>query len=432
METKTKYNKPWRFALSMFGLSIMGYMYSAYGTFFYNDKLGLPMVIIGMGNVLFALWDAFNDPIAGYLSDRTRTRWGRRRPWLLSGVVVMSLSSILFFSPPSFLGRGMALGVYFTVFLMLTETSNTIATVNYHSLLPELYRDIEGRSRANSLRQALQLVGMILSVAMVPSIASLLGYQLTALILGVLGGSLVIYSVLGCRERKNFSETPQPKLLDSFKAIAVNRNFWPTAFSHFFYQATTGLLLAGIPFYVKYSLGMADNTATFLSASVLIFAIPSMALWHLLIKRLGTLKVWRIALLWLLLSFVPFFFVRGFIAACIAGALTGIGIAGVTANLDLIDSEIIEDDARRYGIRREATIFAAISFIQRLSGLVRSLAFFLLSALFGFVSGENPGDNAATAARFLTTIFPAILMACSVSVSLLVRFDPPGENSRSG
>jgi GPH family glycoside/pentoside/hexuronide:cation symporter len=88
-------NRPWRYALAMFGLSITGYMYQTYGTFFYNDKIGLSMVAIGVGNIFFAIWDAFNDPVAGYLSDRIRTRWGRRRPWLLVGIAVFAIDPLL-------------------------------------------------------------------------------------------------------------------------------------------------------------------------------------------------------------------------------------------------------------------------------------------------------------------------------------------------
>ena len=155
MEKNKTCNRPWRYSLAMFGLSIAGYMYVTYGTFFYTETIGLSMKLIALGNVLYAVWDAFNDPIAGYLSDRTRTRWGRRKPWLLVSVPVFVLSSILFFSPPASLGTGVGLAVYFTVFLMLTETGNTISTVNYHSLLPELYRDEKRRNQANALRQAM-------------------------------------------------------------------------------------------------------------------------------------------------------------------------------------------------------------------------------------------------------------------------------------
>jgi GPH family glycoside/pentoside/hexuronide:cation symporter len=426
----TAVSKPWRYAIAMFGLSITGYMYQTYGAFFYNDKIGLSLMAIGTGNIFFAVWDAFNDPIAGYLSDRTRTRWGRRRPWLLVSVIVFAAASILFFSPPVILGVGAALAVYFTVFLMLTETANTIASVNYHSLLPELFREKDKRNKANSIRQALQLVGMIVSVSLVPAIAGVLGYRLTALVLGILGGGLIVYSILGCRERGDFSGMPQPKLGDSFKAIALNRNFWPVAVSHFFYQAAAGLLLAGIPFYIKYSLGLPDGMTALLSASVFVSAVPSMILWYKLINRFGTLRVWRTALLWLCLSLLPLYFAESITFACAAGVFIGIGIAGITANLDMVNSELIEDDAARHGLRREATFFAGISFITRLSGLVRSGVFMLIFVLFGFESGENPGGRPETAARFMMILFPAALMIFSFGISLLVRFTRSGETRK--
>ena len=244
MEKSKTCNRPWRYSLAMFGLSIAGYMYVTYGTFFYTETIGLSMKLIALGNVLYAVWDAFNDPIAGYLSDRTRTRWGRRKPWLLVSVPVFVLSSILFFSPPASLGTGVGLAVYFTVFLMLTETGNTISTVNYHSLLPELYRDEKRRNQANALRQAMQLVGMIIGVSLVPMITAAIGYRATALALGLLSGALILYSILGCRERSEFSQSEQPGLLASLKALATNANFWLVSVSHFFYQSTSGLLLA--------------------------------------------------------------------------------------------------------------------------------------------------------------------------------------------
>lgn len=103
----------------------------------------------------------------------------------------------------------------------------------------------------------------------------------------------------------------------------------------------------------------------------------------------------------------------------------GVGIAGVTANLDMVNSVLIEDDAARYGVRREATFFAGISFITRLSSLTRSGVFLLLFTLFGFESGESPGAMPGTAARFMMIVFPIALMAFSVCASLLVRFRAP-------
>lgn len=380
------------------------------------------MKLIALGNVFYAIWDAFNDPIAGYLSDRTRTRWGRRRPWLMAGVPLFVISSILFFSPPSGLGKGTALAVYFTIFLMLTETGNTISSVNYHSLLPELYRDERERNKANSLRQAMQLIGMIIGVSLVPMITSAIGYQLTAVILGVLSGALIIYSILGTKERQEFSESQQPKLGASLKALASNKNFWCVSISHFFYQSASGLLLAGIPFYIRYALQLGDTGSTLLSASVFVSAIPFMYLWYRFINRYGTLKCWRGALIFLGVSLIPLYFIRSLALSCVCGVLVGIGISGVTANLDMVNSELIEDDAARYGVRREATFFSGISFITRLSSLTRSGVFMLLYMIFGFESGDNPGQVPGTAARYMMIVFPVIFMGLSVLVSFLVHF----------
>lgn len=407
------FNKPWRYALAMFGLSITGYMYTAFGTYYYSDKMGLSFGAIATATVLFSIWDAFNDPIMGLLSDRTRSKWGRRKPWLVVSVPLFALSAIAFFSPPAMLGQGFALAAYFTFFLMLTETANTIASVNYHSLLPELFRQQDSRNRANAIRQAWQLVGMIIGVSLVSMLANQMGFSMTAVVLSLLGGAVTLYSVLGCKEREEFSQLPRPSLSSSFRAVVVNRNFWLVSASHFFYQATSGLLLAGIPFYVKFVLKLPDINATFLSASVFVPAIPAMLLWYRLIKRRGALRTWRMALLFLGISLVPFYFLEGLLFACLFGAFIGVGIAGVTANLDMINSELIEEDARVSGHRREATFFSAISFVTRLSGLVRSGVFVLMLTLFGFQSGVVPGDRPEAAVRAMMSLFPVSLMVIS-------------------
>ena len=73
------------FALGMFGLTIPSQMFSAYSTYFYNQEMLLSLQMISLGTVFYTIWDAFNDPLFGFLSDRTRTRFGRRKPWLLIG-----------------------------------------------------------------------------------------------------------------------------------------------------------------------------------------------------------------------------------------------------------------------------------------------------------------------------------------------------------
>lgn len=123
------------------------------------------------------------------------------------------------------------------------------------------------------------------------------------------------------------------------------------------------------------------------------------------------------------LSFIPMLFVNTLITAMIAGSFIGIGIAGVTACLDLINALVIDEDSAHSGLRREGIYHSAISFIIRFSGLIRSLVFYLIFLFFGFSSGEAPGSNPAFAVRTMLAIFPSVLMVISFVFSLFVKFD---------
>jgi GPH family glycoside/pentoside/hexuronide:cation symporter len=426
---KKRLASPWRYSLGMLGYTIPSYMYISYGTYFYSDKLGLSMSLIALGNIIFTIWDAVNDPMSGYLSDRTRTRIGRRKPWLLVASPLFAIFMTFFFRPGSTLGNGAALAVYFTVFLMLTETMNTIVFTNYHSLFPELFKTDLERTTANGIRQALQLVGLISGVSLTPMLADLIGYQNLSLILGVVGMALFLYSVLGCKEDPEYQNTPVPGMLQSFSAVFKNKNFWTVSFSNFFYQATNALILVAIPFFIKYTLGLADSQATYLTGTVFVIAIPAVLIWSTLARKFGALFLWRVALITLCLSFIPMLFVQNLIQAIIAGAFIGIGLAGITATLDIINAYIIDEDAAISGQRREGIYQSAISFIIRFSGLGKSLVFFLISLWFGFESSANPGTNPAFASRVMFSVFPLIFMILACIISFFVKFNHPNKEA---
>ncbi|MDR1439157.1 MAG: MFS transporter [Clostridiales bacterium] len=419
-----------RYALGMLGYSIPGYMYTSQGTYFYNDKMGLSLAMIALGNIFYVVWDAINDPLCGFLSDRTRTRFGRRKPWMLIGAPLFALFMVLFFNPPAgaagaadvagAAGANMLL-IYFTVLLMLTETANTIITTNYHALLPELFTSVEARTRANGMRQVFSLAGMIAGVVLVPMFVQALGYRAVALILAIVGAAIFVFSALGAHENPDFQQAEQPKLLDSLKAVGKNRNFWAAGATNFFYQAANGLILAVIPFYIKYALSLPDSNATFLTGAVFVTAIPAVFAWSMAARRLGVVRTWRAALVVLAASFVPMLFISSLVPAVACGIAIGIGLGGVIANLDLVNAAIIDEDARASGLRREGIYQSAISFITRFSGLMRSLVFFLVAAIFGFGGSDSPGPAPDMAARSMLSIFPLALMLLAVACSLFVH-----------
>src|SRR5512136_2873580 len=207
--------KSFNYAIGMFGTSIPINMLKSFAFVYYVDSLGMTTVQFSLMLLIYTFIDAADNPIYGFLSDRTRSRWGRRRPWLVIGTPLLILGFIAFYSPPAFLA-GNSLVVYCMLFYMLTGTLDSVINANYGALFPELFRDDTSRANTNALRQAFQLVAMIISIALTPMVTKALGYSLTAIIYGLLGGAVILYMTFTSHETHIHEDEVKPRLWDSF------------------------------------------------------------------------------------------------------------------------------------------------------------------------------------------------------------------------
>jgi GPH family glycoside/pentoside/hexuronide:cation symporter len=414
--------KSFNYASGMFGTSIPINMLKTYAAIYYVDKLGMTTVQLSLILFIYTFIDALDNPVYGFLSDRTRTRWGRRRPWLTIGTPLLVLCFIAFYSTPEFLA-GESLFAYAMLFYILTGTLDSVINANYGALFPELFRDDVSRANTNALRQAFQLVAMIISIALTPMVTSRLGYSLTAILYGLLGGAAILYMTFTSRETKVQLEEEKPKLWNSLIDLFKNGKFWVAGFANAFYSAAMALVLASMPFFAKYTLQISDDQTTYLFAAVLLIAIGCVAIWAWLVRRFSLIPVWRAALAALAVSFIPLYFANSLNTAVISAALVGFGFAGAITTMDLIGAKIMDEDTQRHNLRREGIISSALGFMNRLSGLFVSAGFLLVFRLFSFESGTNPGPQPDNAARFLLTVFPPILMVISFAFSFFINFD---------
>jgi len=413
--------KSFNYAIGMFGTSIPINLLKTFAVFYYVDTLGLTTAQFALILSIYAFIDAIDNPIYGFLSDRTRTRWGRRRPWLVIGTPLLALGLIFFYSPPAFLA-GNSLLAYAMLFYIFTGTLDSVINANYGALFPELFRTDASRASTNALRQAFQLVAMIISIALTPIIKNAIGFSTTALIYGILGGVVILYMALTAKEVKIEEADQKPELWHSLKSLFVNKKFWVAGFAGAFYSAAMSLVMATMLFFVKYAIKIPEAQSSILFGAVLLIAIGCVSVWAWLVRKYSVVPVWRAALISLAISFIPLYFANSLITAILGSVLIGFGFAGAITTNDLIGAKIMDEDTRKYKLRREGIISNAMGFMNRLNSLFTAAALLLVNKWFGFVSGAQPGPNPGLASRFLMSVFPAVLVLIAFGFSWFIDF----------
>ncbi|MFW9783913.1 MAG: MFS transporter, partial [Candidatus Heimdallarchaeota archaeon] len=119
---------------------------------FYFAVVGIPTTLMTLGFILWALWNAVNDPLIGYLSDKTKSRWGRRIPWMIGAAIPLGVLMILLFTPPSTYEESPSVFLYFIIILILFDIAYTSFNLNYNALFSEMFVEMKTRSATGRIR----------------------------------------------------------------------------------------------------------------------------------------------------------------------------------------------------------------------------------------------------------------------------------------
>lgn len=409
--------KAWRYASGQLGLTLVSESFGTYLAFFYLEKLGLSAAFYALARTVYAAWDAFNDPLFGHLSDRTRTPWGRRRPWLLLGLPLFLLLYLLVFWVPDWARNPAVLPYYFALTIVLYETAATVAWTNYGALFPEMFRSLGERAGAAALRRGTEIFGLILGIALAPVVYAQVGFFGMALLFGALTLFAFLFFLWGVEEDPKAESGLD--LLSSFRLVFANRAFWVAALVGLLFEFGRTVIQTGMAFYAKYSLGLPEAATTLLFAAVFLVALPSVFLWGWLARALGGKRAWRLAHLLMGLAAFVLFLPQALLPALLVGALVGVGFAGVRVTGEVVMAKVIDLDAEKTGTRREGAYYSLVGLMGRLSGAMVGLAFALLGPLFGYVSGENPGPNPGLAFRFLVSVVPGVAILLAYGLAAL-------------
>ena len=427
----------WRYGVGMFGTSIPINLIKGSMLYFYTDVLGMDAKVFAAVYAVYSVIDAIDNPVFGFLSDRTRTRWGRRKPYLVVGALVLLVASILIFTVPTGVATDATLLViWFATFTILAEMADSVINANYGALLPELFPAERVRAKANAIRQAGQLVAMILALGLTPYLARnvlgcevddplcadpTIGYERLSIIFAVLGVAVILYMALGVHENPRIEQEQRPPFFRSVGQILSSRYFWTIGVVNACYGAAMALVLNGLQLFVKYSLGGDGATATILQVVVIVSAIGLVAVWARLVRSWGAERTWKRALPIAAVAFGTMFFAHNLATAIAAGIAVAVGYAGVLATNDLIMARVLDDDARRHGVHREGVFLAAFGVLGRLNGVIVAIALWSLTTVFGYHNGDRPGPNPDLAFRFYLSVYPVILLTIGTVISRFVH-----------
>ncbi|MBI5956146.1 MAG: MFS transporter [Chloroflexi bacterium] len=386
------------------GTALFFHTIGAYLIFFYTDVVHLDPGLVGLAFAIsYGVWNAINDPLVGYLSDRTRTRWGRRIPYVLFGVPLVFLFFVLVWSPP--LGgqplttpSHLGIFLYFAIVIALFDLMYTTVSVPYISLFPEMYEELTERTEVSIYRQVAAMIGSAFALAVTPLIVaslsprfgSLAGWMGAGAILGLVAGGAFWISLLGSRERKEFSTEEALPLFPAFKATITNRSFLAFVGANLMICYIWSWLSAMVPFFTKYIIGAAEQEMSLLFFGMFITSMALYPLWRKVALRLGAKGTLATAVT-LFVTFMLLALVVGNLPqAFVMMLLVGAANSGITLVREILLSDVIDEDELYTGLRREGSYFGVNAFIERLAMVLVGGSTALVLGLSGYAPGVTP------------------------------------------
>jgi GPH family glycoside/pentoside/hexuronide:cation symporter len=390
--------------------------------FFYTDVLGIDPALAGTALLVGKLtWDAINDPVFGYLSDRTRTRLGRRRPYMLAGAVPLGLSAWLLYSIPAGLTGTAAFFTILGSFLLL-DTMFTMVHVAYVSLTPELTRDYEERTSLTAVRMMFSAGGYILGAAGTMAISRLFqdtlgwsekaAYSGVGAVFGLIATAAVLTTALTIRERP--SQEIEPSRLPPLAAVWQtfrNGPFMRLVGAYFVSNVGFALLTSLLPYFLTYQLDMKAQVSIVLFA-MLATIVVCIYPWKMVAGRLNKGPSYALGLFIASLAVLSTFVLpygRTFWVYPIA-LVAGLGFSAQWVFPWSMLPDVVEYDERQTGERREGVYYGVWALLTKLGDALGIAISGWALNLFGYVPNVAQTETARLGIRLFFGPVPVLLI----------------------
>jgi glucuronide carrier protein len=406
-------------------------MSSMFLLIYYTDVVGISAAAVGTLFLVVRFWDAFADVFAGRLVDKTSTRWGKFRPFILFGSLPLLLLSVAVFSVPGGLSDGGAL-VYAYVSYAVLGLAYSIVNIPYGSMATAMTQRSEERAKLATFRVfGSNLTILMLALVVAPQIKGSDDLQrsltITTLVFVVVGFALYLFTFLTAKEQVE-RDVPKVSVRETVDTVKQNRPLLMLCLSSLAFLTGMFALQTVAIYYARDVLGNANyyivislvqTAGTFLAAAFVPLVVRTIG------KKRGYLTLGAVA-------------IAAGIALALAPASTpivafgcffflGIGMGGVNTLMWALEADTVEYGEWKTGVRTEGTTYALFSFTRKMGQAVGGAAAAYTIGFGGYVaqSATQP-DSAVTAIKIAAGVVPAVV----IGIALAIMFAYPLTESR--
>lgn len=412
------------YSFGNFSGGIVNYAMMTWYMFFYVDRLGLSPKYYGVAMTIYGIWNAINDPLMGVISDKTVSRWGRRKPYMLFGAIPLGVSLVLLFAPPSaFVSDQTKLFVYFTAAMCVYDTFFTMTMLAWSAALPEMYLDEQNRARVNVTSQILGVLGAMLATLGVEPIVNTFGYAAMAVIIGGVGIVTMLMSAWGVRERESNKSGGSLSLWKSFAATFTNKAFVICVLAVLLVEIGNVVATSAIAFYSQYVM-KDDHGVMIILGAMFLSSIAFAPLVGWVCGKVGVKRTYILSAAIFGVGCLGYVFAPGIVTAAIVSACVGAGVGGIMIMPNMLYAEIIDEDQVKTGVRREGAFFGMNALVMRLSVVAQGFISGAILSNSGYVAkAVEQVPSAVLGLRLMVGAVPLVFSALAILVLLFYPID---------
>jgi GPH family glycoside/pentoside/hexuronide:cation symporter len=406
-----------------FASSMFWKLFSMYLLFFYTDVYGISAAVVGTMFLITRLWDAAFDPIVGILSDRTESRWGKFRPYLIWMAIPFGITGILTFTSPNFGGTGKIVYAYATYSLMMMVYS--LINVPYASLLGVMTADGKERTTLSSFRMVFAFIGSILALALLNPLVNLfsggskvhekLAWQLAVAVFAVIAILLFLVTFSLTRERIKPIRTEKARLWDDLRDLLMNKPWWILLGSGIaaliFNSIRDGAAIYYFKYYIQNQnlvslylvLGQAFNIAGIMFVTPLSHKFGKKTTY---LSAMFTATVFSVIFYWLGKDNIVLIMTFQCLISICAGSIFPL--------LWSMYADIADYSEWKTGRRATGLIFSSSSMSQKFGWTLGGALTGWLLAFYGFKANVVQTETAQNGIRMMLSLYPAIGTVLSV------------------